>query len=94
MITIYAHFFFMRIFFYAHLIIYYNMLICAIKILNIIIINLRHYRIDSLSAARQMFLLVLKYITNSFLVLLSGFSQYETERLQYVDLAKRDNPTW
>ena len=34
-------------------------------------------------------LLVLEYITNPFLVLLCGFAQYETERLQYVDLAQR-----
>ena len=32
-------------------------------------------------------LLVLEYITNPFLALLHGFNQYETERLQYVDLA-------
>jgi hypothetical protein len=40
--------------------------------------------------ARQCSLFVLEYVTNPFLVLLCGFAQYETERLQYVDLAYSD----
>ena len=51
--------------------------------------DLRQFTVDSLSAARQLLysLLVLEYITNPFPSNSLRFSQYETERLQYVDLA-------
>ena len=42
---------------------------------------------NRLAAVGKCPLLILEYITNPFLVLLCGFAQYETERLQYVDLA-------